>query len=102
MGRKGHAGYLGDRLSPKSRANHSIVVEHGNAVGGTPHVALESCGAEASREREGLEGVLGRMSPRAAMREGDRRSTQWREEESHDGYGQFGLWPTAEKGRATY
>ena len=48
------------------------MVEHGDAVGGEPHVALQTGGAEPQGQLEGLERVLLGVGPCAAVGEGDR------------------------------
>jgi hypothetical protein len=45
----------GDRATPQSGADPSIVVQHRNSVGRTPHVALQTRGAHPDRRLEGLE-----------------------------------------------
>ena len=52
--------------------DHAVVVEHGLAVGGEPHVALQPGRPEAHGEAEGLEGVLGGVGPGAPVGEADR------------------------------
>ena len=45
----------------------AFVAEHGYAVGGDVHVALERADAQVERRAEGREGVLGRQRSTAAM-----------------------------------
>lgn len=71
------AWHLGDgSLAPERAANHTIVIEHGLAVGGDPDVALESGGAESEGEEERLDGVLGGVSARTTVGERDGRIEQ--------------------------
>ena len=65
--------------------HHPVVVEHGLAVGGQPHVALEPGGAQPHGQREGLQRVLGGVGPGAPVGEADRRAPQRGEPSGHDG-----------------
>ena len=53
-------------------AQHAVVVEHRDTVGGEPHVALQTVGAEAKGQLERLERVLRGVRPGPAVAEGDR------------------------------
>ena len=52
----------------------TVVVEHGVAVGGDPHVALEAGGAEAHGQAEGVERVLRGVGPGPTVGEADGRT----------------------------
>ena len=56
----------------QSASQRAVVVEHRHAVPGDPHITLETGGAETQREREGLQGVLRGVRPRAPVGEEDR------------------------------
>jgi signal peptidase I len=64
---------LGDRPPPHATSHDAVVVEHGHAVRGQPHVALEPGRPEPQCQLERLDRVLRRVRPRPAMPEGDRR-----------------------------
>ena len=63
----------GDRRPTQARSDDTVVVEHGDAVGGHPHVAFERGGAEALSQGERLDRVVRRMCPCTAMGECERR-----------------------------
>ena len=72
-----------DRPTPQTGSHHTVVIEHGDAVGGDPGVALEPGGPEPDRQLERLEGVLRGMGPRPAMGEQDGGSAQRRKTGGH-------------------
>ena len=59
---------LGDELPAQHAADVVIVGQHGLAVGTGPDVGLEMRRAEANGEREGLEGIVGRLGGRTPVR----------------------------------
>ena len=65
---------LGDGSAAQPAPDDAVVVEHGVAVGGEPHVALEARGAQAHGQAEGVEGVLRCVSAGPAVGEADRRT----------------------------
>ena len=87
----------------------AVVVEHGHAVGGEPHVALEPGGAQPEAELEGLDGVLGGVGPCATVRERDRgaggaRAAEWAsghciERPEAVSSAKWAVWPTRSDSR---
>ena len=73
-----------DRPPPPADPHHAVVVEHGDAVGGQPDVALETGRAETKAQREGIERVLGGMGASAPVGERDRVLEQRREPLLHN------------------
>ncbi len=65
------SGDLGDRRLAHTPPNDAVVVEHRDAVGGDPDVALETGRTEASGQREGLDRVLRGVGARPTMGEGE-------------------------------
>jgi hypothetical protein len=54
----------------------SVVVKHGHAVGGDPHVAFEARGSKFETQRERLNCVFGGVRLAAAMRKRNRMFEQ--------------------------
>jgi hypothetical protein len=65
-----------DRSAAQPGLDPAVVVEDGHAVGGEPHVALQTGRAQAQAELEALDGVVERVGPAAPVGEGDRRVAQ--------------------------
>ncbi len=65
--------HLADRpISTEGPSDDPVVVEHGDAVGRDPDVALQAVGAQLEGQLESSQGVLGGVGPGPAMSEGDR------------------------------
>ncbi len=70
---------LGNRSFAQALLDDAVVIEHCDAVGGEPDIALEPGRSEAQRQLERLQGVLGSVSAGAPMGERDRGIEQGRE-----------------------
>ncbi len=73
-----------DRAASQPWAERTIVIEHGDTVGGDPHVALESRRPELDGEREALERVLGGVGTGSTVGKRNRDVEQGRQSGRHD------------------
>ena len=76
---------VGDPALPEALAHHAVVVEHGLAVPGEPHVALEPRRAQPNGQDKGFQRVLGGVGPGSPVGEPDRGASQRRQPSGHDG-----------------
>ena len=66
------ASQVADRAFSPLHPHHAVVIEHGNAIGGQPHVALEAVRAETKCQLKGIDRVLAGVRSGAPMGERDR------------------------------
>ena len=71
LGQVGAGDFL-DGAAAQAAFDHPVVVEHGDAVGGEPDIALETGRTEAECERKRFERVFGGMGSGTPMAERDR------------------------------
>ena len=72
------------RTPPTPETNDPVMIEHGHAVGGQPHVALEARHPELQGHPERFDGVLLGAVAGATMSEADRRIEQRRKPLLHE------------------